>query len=113
MTAFLARESCIDPGLADVIANYTEAPDQDIARSPVLNGGLGWAGMKKEQSILREWHSPKPEVNGGEVVPGSPYARQKVEAGLPTGNLKTFGEAMHPFEDRFGLKAGRIYCSWR
>jgi RHS repeat-associated protein len=99
MTAFLAREACIQPEAALRIAHFAEAPDQDRSRSPVSNAIMGTAGLDRKKDVLREWHFPKPELTTGDVVPGSPYARRRVEAGLAAGSIQVFGEGLHPFQD--------------
>ncbi|HEX2836340.1 MAG TPA: Ig-like domain-containing protein [Thermoanaerobaculia bacterium] len=100
LTMYLAMKAGFNSEQAHSMANYTVQPDrEDDERTPIKSGAWGALGNEDARERLRDWHFPKAQVESGEVVPCSTWAREKIDRALRTGNFKDFGEGLHPFQD--------------
>ena len=106
MTYFLAMTAGFSQTKARLIADACEAPDQDD-REPKMNGAKmvgGFLAADEPDAAaaaekLRKWHFPKESAWTGEVIPDSKWATELAFAALVRGNLRDFGEGLHPLQD--------------
>ena len=122
LTYYLALIAGFNDWEAWRVATSAQAPDEDD-RSPIWNfqilrtfqieaaGGriFPWpfpARDKRQAAIhMRKWHFPLTRVAGDdtqwEVIRESLAARAVMMKGISSGNLRLFGEGLHPLQDSF------------